>query len=332
MAKPWVVKVVLVTTYEPSPETGWRRGDPMGELREWIEHEHLEQRVPFPAGTRDLRTNQAHDVVGLVTGIGLVNATAAVMALGQDPRFDLTHAYWLLNGLAGVDPLQGTIGTPAWASFVVGDVARQIDSREAPAAWPYGQFALGTSAPEQVPAHPLVDNSYALNAALAHWAFGLTQNLKLADNEAMQQTRAQWQPLAQTFPAAVAPPAVIQGDVYSSDAYWHGTILTGQARAWVRQWTRGDGTFAMTAMEDAGVAEALRRLGRMQRADASRLMVLRVGSNFCRQQPGHTALDSVTAPFVRSTALENVWLVGSTVVHALVNEWAKYGPRTPGSS
>jgi purine nucleoside permease len=44
------------------------------------------------------------------------------MALGTDPRFDLTHAYWLLNGIAGVDPTRASIGSPAWASFVVNDV------------------------------------------------------------------------------------------------------------------------------------------------------------------------------------------------------------------
>lgn len=44
------------------------------------------------------------------------------MALGLDPRFDLTHAYCLLNGIAGVDRARAWIGSSAWARFVVNDV------------------------------------------------------------------------------------------------------------------------------------------------------------------------------------------------------------------
>ena len=35
-------------------------------------------------------------------------AAASVMALGSDPRFDLTHAYWIVAGTAGVDPKVGS--------------------------------------------------------------------------------------------------------------------------------------------------------------------------------------------------------------------------------
>jgi purine nucleoside permease len=35
------------------------------------------------------------------------------MALGLDPRFDLTKAYWLVAGIAGIDPADGSLGCAA---------------------------------------------------------------------------------------------------------------------------------------------------------------------------------------------------------------------------
>ena len=323
---PLRIKVVIVTTWEPSASRDWLPGDPHGELREWIERERLHTRLPFPAGPCDLRLNATEDVLAVVTGVSLAQAAASVLALGLDPRFDFTHSYWLLNGLAGVDPLRGTIGSVAWASFVVGNTGRALDAREMPAAWPYGSFALGTTGPGTIPAQPMVENNYPLNAHLARWAFLQTQDLQLAENVAMQQSRAAW---TANFPLALAPPSVLQGDIFAGDTYWHGVALTDAARDWVRLWTRGEGTFAMTAMEDSGVAEALLRLHRLQRADRSRLLILRAASNFCRQAPGHEAVESLTAPFIRSTALYNAWLAGSTVVHALLADWQHYEAQTP---
>ena len=47
------------------------------------------------------------------------------MELGMDPRFDLSHAYWVVAGIAGVDPADASIGSAAWAEYLVdGDLAQ----------------------------------------------------------------------------------------------------------------------------------------------------------------------------------------------------------------
>ena len=320
--KPIAIKVVIVTTYEIGEDTG----DAPGEFQTWVEREHLEERLAFPGGVRDLRLNAAHDVLGIVTGMTLANAGPSIMALGLDPRFDLTHAYWLINGIAGVDPADGTIGTAAWARFVINDVARQIDAREMPPTWPYGLFVIGAHAPNEMPAHPMISDLYRLNATLAQWAFAQTRALKLPDNVAMQADRAtRWQ----TIPTAAAPPTVILGDSFSSDQYWHGTTMTRYANDWVKLWTNGAGNFVMSSMEDAAILEALTRLDRMHRVDLQRAMVLRVASNYTEEAPGQTALASVTAPYLKSTALEAAWLTGSTVAHELIAHWSVYRDHTP---
>ena len=97
---PWPIRAVIVTTFEIGKDTG----DMPGEFQLWAEREHLDEVIDFPGGVHPLRTNADHTVLGMVSGTTLVNATASMMALGLDPRFDLTHAYFLINGIAGVEP------------------------------------------------------------------------------------------------------------------------------------------------------------------------------------------------------------------------------------
>ena len=320
--KPWPIKVVIVTTFEPGEDTG----DIPGEFQYWVEREHLDEKIDFPGGVRALRVNKSHDILGIVTGMTLSNAGPSMMALGLDPRFDLSHAYFLVAGIAGVDPKVGSIGTAAWASYVVGDISRQIDSRETPASWPYGLFVIGAHEPNVLPSKQMTTNLYELNGKLAHWAYLQTQDLKIPDNAAMQQSRTGWE----GFPNAAKAPVVLEGDSFASDTYWHGKVMTAYAEDWVKLWTGGRGTFAMTNMEDSAIAEAMRRLNAMHRVDYQRLLVLRVASNYSMPKPGVTALESVSSPYIRSTAFEATWLVGSSVVHKLVTQWDVWRDRTPG--
>lgn len=324
--KPWAVRAVIVTTFEVGADTG----DVPGEFQFWVEREKLTEVVEFPGGVRPLRTNAEHTVIGMVSGTTLVNATASMMALGMDPRFDLGKAYFLINGIAGVDPRVASVGSAAWARYVVGDVAREIDPRDAPAEWAYGLFPVGSHGPkpEALPTGtPMRSNLYALNAGLAEWAYGLTKDLKLGDDAKVAEFRAGFA----GFPLAQRPPFVLMGDTFASDYYWHGTVMNGYAEDWVKLWTGGKGTFAMTEMEDSGFTEALERLQKMKRVDAGRVMVLRGGSNYDMPRPGHTAVESLTAPYIGGRlALESVWLCGSTVLHSILSRWETMAGRVPG--
>jgi purine nucleoside permease len=324
-AQPWKIRAVVVTTFEVGKDTG----DVPGEFQFWVEREHLDEVLDFPGGTHPLRTNKDRTVLGMVSGTTLVNATASMMALGLDPRFDLTHAYFLINGIAGVDPAVASIGSAAWASYVVGDVAREIDPRDAPAGWPYGLFPVGahTPNPPSVPDAPWMrTNLYTLNAGLARWAFDQTKSLTLVDDPVVADFRSGFT----GFPQAQKPPFVLMGDTFASDYYWHGTVMTQYARDWVRLFTSGKGRFVMTEMEDSGFMNALERLAAMKRVDSDRVMVLRTGSNYSMPRPGHTAVESVTAPYIGSrVALEAVWLCGSTVLHKLLGNWDLYEGTIP---
>lgn len=291
--KPWPIRAVIITTFEIGKDTG----DAPGEFQLWVEREHLDETLAFPGGLHPLRTNPDHTVLGMLSGTTLVNATASMMALGLDPRFDLSHAYLLIDGIAGVDPEDASIGSAAWARFVINDVSRYIDPRDAPADWPYGFFPIGAQAPNPAvaPQHAVQrTNLYPLNASLAAWAFAQTKDLKLGDDPTVAAFRAGMT----GFPNAQRPPFVLMGDTFASDLYWHGATANRFANDWVRLWSSGKGNFVMTEMEDAGFMEAISRLGAMGRVDPQRTLVLRTGSNFSEPRPGHTALESVTAPYI----------------------------------
>jgi len=90
--------------------------------------------------------------LGVVTGVGTARASATIMALGLDPRFDLTHAYIVVSGIAGIDPAVGSLGSAVWADWVVdGDLAHEIDAREIPKDWKTGYVPLGKSTPFEQP-------------------------------------------------------------------------------------------------------------------------------------------------------------------------------------
>jgi purine nucleoside permease len=332
-AKPWPIRAVVIATFEVGADTG----DIPGEYQFWVEREHLTETLDFPGGVPDtatthhLRTNKDHTVLAMLSGTTLVNATASMMALGLDPRFDLSHAYILINGIAGVDPNVASMGSAAWAQYVIGDVVREIDPREMPKSWPYGWFPTGSTEPNP----PTTDaptwhrsNLWTLNPKLVAWAFAETKDLKLPDDPTVADFRAQYT----GFPNAQRPPFVLIGDTFASDYYWHGTIMNKFAEDWVHLWTAGKGTFAMTEMEDSGFLGAIERLGPMHRVDPNRVLVLRTGSNYDMPRPGHEPVESLTAPYIGGkVALESAWLVGSTVLHKLLADWPTTRDRIPGN-
>jgi purine nucleoside permease len=152
--------------------------------------------------------------------------------------------------------------------------------------------------------------------------------LKLMDDPKVADFRAQYT----GFPNAQRPPFVLIGDTFASDYYWHGTIMNKFAEDWVKLWTNGKGTFAMTEMEDSGFMGAIERLAPLHRVDADRVLVLRTGSNYSMPRPGHEPVESLTAPYIGGrVALEAAYLTGSTVLHKLLADWPASYAHIPGN-
>jgi len=328
-SSPTPIKIVVVTMYEVEAETG----DHFGEFRLWVERLPLTERLPFAHGFRELRYSPQKGVLGIVSGVGTARAAASIMALGMDPRFDLSRAYWLIAGIAGVNPQEASIGSAAWAEWVVdSDLAYEIDAREIPQDWPTGYLPLGKTRPYEEPVKAEGGHEvYRLVPSLVAWAYDLTAGTQLADTPALQAARARYV----GYPAAQAPPSVLRGDEVTGSTFWHGALLNQRAKEWMAYWTGGRGRFVMTGMEDTGTLQALTWLGRAGRVDPHRALVLRTGSNFSMQPPGTTAAESLTAETLGVysgyfPALEAAYSVGRRVVDELLGGWDLYGERLPG--
>lgn len=323
------VKVVVAAMFENGATTG----DAPGELQFWVERLALDTALPFPQGERDLYLND-DGVLAVLLGGGTANATASVMALGADPRFDLTRAYWLIAGVAGGDPADLSLGSAAWAKHVVdGDLAYEIDAREIPAEWPYGMVPLGGTEPADRPEDiytgwTLGTISFELDAALVDWAYALTKDVELGDSAGIAGYRA----LFDGYPNAQRPPFVTIGDTLAASTYWHGRHLDTWANDWVRAYAGEDANFMTSNMEDSGTLTALKRLHREGIVDADRVLVLRTASNYTMPPPGKTAQWSRTMPYPDGgrPALEAAFRVGNVVVQALVDGWETYADEPPG--
>jgi len=325
-AEPVEVRMVVLTMFEIGADTG----DRPGEFQLWAERANLTVRFPFPQGHHDLFYDPERRLLVMVTGIGTLKSGPNVMALGLDPRFDLSKAYWLVAGIAGIDPEDASIGSAAWSAYLVdGDLGHEIDAREKPADWPTGYLARRSAGPYAQPRPASQGEVFVTNVALRDWAFELTKDLELVDPEGTAEARARYT----EHPNARRPPFVTRGGHIAAMTYWHGDLMNEWANRWVAYWSDGATDFVTSAMEDTGSFQAVEYLDRIGRADRDRFMVLRAGSNYTVPPPGMTAAENLLAEREgysgMTAALEALYLVGTTVIDELTGNWEIYRDRTP---
>lgn len=323
--RPIPVKVVVVAMFEQGADSG----DKPGELQYWVERDHLDRVYPLPAAYHSVRMNDRGEMA-VLTGRGTAHAASTIMAVALDQRFDFSHAYWIVAGIAGGNPDRVSLGSAVWARWVVdGDLGYEIDAREIPPDWSTGMLPLGKTKPFEEPANPPDGQVYALNARLAQWAFELTRAMLLDDSDKLKEARAQFDGAA-----AERPPFVAMGDEISSSTFWHGKLMDAWAAQWVPYFTGGKGVFTTTAMEDTGTLQSLTTLARAGRVDLNRVLVLRTVSNYDREPRGLSPAESLARQRVGAYAaylpsLEAAYRVGHVVVNELLTNWAKYDNAVP---
>ena len=325
---PIPVKVVIVAMFEVGQDTG----DTPGELQYWVERDHLDQVYPLSAGYHFVRMNNEGEMA-VLTGQGTAHAAATIMAVGLDPRFDFSHAFWIVAGIAGGNPDRASLASAAWAHWVVdGDLGYEIDAREMPQDWSTGYIPLRKTHPFETPAAPLDGQVYELNARLVQWAFEKTRNIPLPDSETLKEVRAHFDGAS-----AQRPPMVIEGDEISSSTFWHGKLSDAWATEWVSYFTGNKGHFATTAMEDTGSLQSLRYLANAGRVDWQRILVLRTVSNFDQQPRGMNAAESLAHQRIGAysaylPALEAAYKVGHAVASDLLLHWPESPIQTSSTS
>ena len=324
------IKVVVVSMFERDAD----EGDIPGEFQYWVERLPLDKTLPFPAGYRDLRYNEEMGIIGIVTGVGNTKAAVSIQALGSDDRFDLSQAYWLVAGISGVDPQDASTGCAIWADWIIdADLAHEIDAREMPEEWTTGYIPLRKTKPYELP-FPAEKEVIAIpiNSDMVQWAYNLTKDLELPDNDVIKNMREQYV----GYPAASMKPQVMIGAQLAGSTYWHGKLFNQWANEWVSYWTEDKGNFVTSAMEEIGTWHALERLHEVGKVDKNRLLVLRTASNFTMQWPGSTAYESLAGEKISGKgysayipSLESAYIVGSPIVKEIIDNWDIYKNQLP---
>jgi purine nucleoside permease len=310
-------RVMIVSMFGPEGQV-WL--DRLGPWRE--------TRVPGLSPDYPLVRCNADAVCVMTTGMGHSNAAASTMALVLSRNFDLSRTYFLVAGIAGINPAYGTVGSAAWARYLVDfGIQWELDAREIPPGWTTGYLGINTKSPTEKPPLDYKTEVFQLNEALLQRAYALSRNTVLADDPQAQAARSH-------FPSAPAnrPPAVLQCDTLAGDTWFSGTRLGERASEWTRILTDGKGVYCTTQQEDNATYEAFKRGAAMKLVDLDRIAVLRSGSDFDRPYPGQSNADNLLnyqAQGGFGIALQNLYRTGWPLVQAITTNWSAWKKGVP---
>ena len=316
-ASPVSVKVMIVSMFGPEAEV-------------WRSRRDLDQLTMVPGllpSSPDVHCGR-DGVCQITTGMGYANASASIAALVYSRQFDLRQTYWLVAGIAGIDPKHGTLGSAAWARYLVDfGLQWELDHRDAPQDWPTGYLGINTRSPEEKPALEYGTEVFKLDDALLRRALALSENVGLSDSPEAQKARA-------AYPSAPAnqPPLVIQCDTLSSDTWFSGARLNERAGVWAAQLTDGRAVPCTTQQEDNATYEVLKRAASAGLVDVRRVSVLRTGSDFSQAPPGGNEADTLLnyqAAGGFAPALANLYVAGNPLVQEIVDHWPAWQDGVP---
>ncbi|EJD44076.1 putative purine nucleoside permease [Auricularia subglabra TFB-10046 SS5] len=262
------------------------------------------------------------EICQLVTGEGEINAAVTVTALYSSRLFDLSETYFLVGGIAGISPEQGTLASVTFARFAV-QVALQyeFDYREVPQDWSTGYVPQDSFAPGEYPSVLYGTEVFELNDALRQLAIQYASTAKLNDSDVAAAYRANYNTPA--YAAAALPPSVLPCDTATSDVYFSGDLLGAAFANFTSVLTNGTSIFCTSQQEDNATLEALLRGGKAGLLDFARIIVMRTASDFDRPYPGQSPLDNLLYAHQggHDPAVHNIYLAGVKVVEGILDNW-----------
>jgi purine nucleoside permease len=320
-AAPLAVKVLIINMFQL-------------EAAPWIEALRAEREVAVPGLSSDypLVHCNAEAVCQMTTGMGHANAAASMMAVLYSGLFDLRQTYFVIAGIAGIDPARGSIGSVAWARYAVDvGIAHEVDAREMPRGWQDGYFGLLTDAPGKKPRLEYRTELFRLDEALLQKALTLSHQIALEDSDDVRAYRRHYHQSS-----ANQPPQVTQCDTVSGDTWWTGRRLGEHARHWTSLLTDGEGIYCTTQQEDNATLNALTRGAQSGLIDLKRVAVMRSGSDFDRPYAQQGAVEALRAqlglPGATRIASANLVRAGRPLVDTIVQHWDLWRDGVPAAT
>lgn len=308
-------KVFIISMFTPEAKVWY--GIPEFDL--------LERNVTVPGFSPlfpDARCTANGEICQLVTGEGEINAAVTVTALYSSGLFDLSETYFLIGGIAGIDPERGTIGGVTFARYAT-QVALQyeFDYREVPQEWSTGYIPQDSYAPGEYPNVLYGTEVFEVNDELRQIAIEYASTATLNDSAAAVAYRANYP--SDIYAAANQAPSVFPCDTATSDVYWSADLLSAAFANFTSVVTNGTSVLCTSQQEDNATLEALLRGSKAGLLDFARIIIMRTASNFFRPYPGQNPLDNLLYVHQggHDPALRNIYLAGIKVVEGILDNW-----------
>ena len=313
-SKPIAIKALIL----PKFEAGEMSGDFPGEAQYYYEaYCQGGEEYDIKGGFEQSKLYVKDGIALYVTGMGKVNAALSVNNILADERFDFSNAYIISTGCAGSAIEYGVMGDvfviTATVDYDLGHHAdaRDLTDKEQLTTWyhddSYDNYAVNLLNPE------LMDKVYQLVKDVKLETTDVTRNF-------MAQTfdNAEW---------AVRDPKVLRGTTVTSDNYWKGEYGHKNALLMAETYNCPD-PYALTEMEDNGIAVALKRRGMLDR-----LIIIRDSVNTDVFMNGATpdslwdpnfdhslaSESNIEAADIFATAMKNNFEVGKVILDKILN-------------
>ena len=316
-SKPRHVRAMVITTFGP-------------ERKVWAEKLAPTQDIEVPGlhGSFGSVSCNDDDVCLMTTGKGYANAATSISTLAFSPKFDLSDSWFLVSGVASIDPHQGTLGTPTWPRYLVDfGIQWELDARDIPKDWTTGYLSINTHTPTQNPHQEYGTEFYHLDDALVDRAVELSKGVELADSDNAAAYRRHYD-----YAPANEAPTVVQCDSVSSDTWWYGNRLADRAAQLGRQVAGDKASICTGQQEDNAILTALKRADEAGRLQRERTVVVRAGASFNRPYEGLSDADGLTGYAKQGgypPALANMVRAGYPLIEAIVNDWDDWQKGVP---
>jgi purine nucleoside permease len=263
------------------------------------------------------------EICQLTTGESEINAATTIASLVRYSKFDLTSTYFMIAGIAGVNPEVASICSVTFARFAV-QVALQYEFSqfEIPSNFSSGYIPQGSTSPDEYPQSIYGTEVFEVNQDLQHMAAEFARKATLNDSDAAIAYRANYA-ASDAYTAGATGPQVYECDVATSDVYYSGDILSTAFGNYTTLVTNGTGNYCTTAQEDNATLEALLRAAVNGLVDFSRIIVMRTASDFDRPYPGEAATYNLWYADQGSfePSIRNIYLAGIEVVNGILDGW-----------
>lgn len=176
-----------------------------------------------------------------------INAASTISALVLSPSFNLTQTYFLVAGIAGINPHMAATGSVTFSQYQVQfDLQYEFSANEVPTNDSSGYFPQGSDFPDSpntydYPTDIYRTEAFEVNKNLRDLFLSVASQVQLNDTADAAAYRAKY-----PYAPANQPPSVVACSSGTSNMYWSGAILGDAFSNYATLLTNGSGVYCAT--------------------------------------------------------------------------------------